>query len=96
MATYISLIRFTEQGMSRIKESVERARAFDEAAEAAGVHIVGQYWTIGGYDGVLVVSADTEHRALHWLAELVAKGNVRTETLQAFSAEEFAAILDSK
>ena len=96
MATYISLIRFTEKGATQIKKSVERAQAFDRAAEAAGVEIVGQYWTIGGYDGVLIVSAPSEEKALHWLTELVIGGNVRTETLQAFDAHQFATILAEK
>lgn len=47
MATYISLIRFTEQGARNIKKSVERAHKFDEAEEKAGVTIEGQYWTLG-------------------------------------------------
>lgn len=93
MATYISLIRFTEKGAAQIKKSVERAAAFDQAAEAAGVTIAGQFWTIGSYDGVLIVTAPTEQKALHWLTELVAAGNVRAETLQAFDAEQFAKIL---
>ena len=33
MATYISLIRFTEQGARNIKKSVDRAHAFDQAAD---------------------------------------------------------------
>jgi len=93
MATYISLIRFTEKGVAQIRKSIDRAAAFDRAAEAAGVKIVGQYWTIGGYDGVLIVSAPTEKKALHWLVALVEGANVRTETLQAFDAAQFAAIL---
>ncbi|MBL9154030.1 MAG: GYD domain-containing protein [Verrucomicrobiales bacterium] len=96
MATYISLIRFTEKGAKEIKKSIDRAAAFDHAAEAAGVKIVGQYWTIGGYDGVLIVSAPSEEKALHWLVALVEGGNVRTETLQAFDATQFAAILGEK
>ena len=71
MARYISLIRFTEKGAEHIKDSTKRARAFDDAAEKAGIKIVGQYWTIGSYDGVLIVEAESERNALHWLTELV-------------------------
>lgn len=93
MAKYISLLRFTEKGAEHIKDSTKRARAFDEAAEKAGIRIVGQYWTIGRYDGVLIVEAETERNALHWLTELAADGNVKPETLQAFGAEEFKQIV---
>ena len=93
MARYVSLIRFTDKGAAAIKESSKRAQAFDRAAEAAGVRIVGQYWTIGSHDGGLIVEADSEKKALHWLTELVSQGNVKTETLQAFDAAEFDAIV---
>jgi uncharacterized protein with GYD domain len=93
MARFISLIRFTQQGAAAIKKSTTRARAFDEAAAKAGVKIEGQYWTVGAYDGVLVVSADDEKKALHCLAELAAGGNVRTETMQAFTDQEFETIV---
>jgi len=93
MARYISLLRFTEQGARNIKKSTERAHSFDEAAKKAGVKIEGQYWTVGAHDGVLIISADSEHKALHWLAELASGGNVRTETLPAFIDTEFDAIV---
>lgn len=93
MATYVTLITFTEEGAKHIKDSPRRAEAFDRAAEASGISIVGQYWTMGAYDGVLIVSAETEQQALHWLAELVAAGNVTTETMQAFDAAAFEAII---
>ena len=93
MAKYISLIRFTEKGASSIKDSTSRAEAFDKIAEKAGISILGQYWTIGSYDGVLIIEADDEFRALHWLTELVSEGNVKSETLQAFDGAEFKRIV---
>ncbi len=93
MARYISLIRFTQKGAEHIKDSTKRARAFDDAVEKAGIKVVGQYWTIGSYDGVLIIEAKSERDALHWLTELVSHGNVRTETLQAFESGEFEKIV---
>jgi uncharacterized protein with GYD domain len=93
MATYISLLRFTEQGAKNIKKSTNRAHEFDKVAAKAGVKIEGQYWTLGAYDGVLMISADSEEKALHCLAELASQGNVRTETMQAFLDKGFDEIL---
>jgi uncharacterized protein with GYD domain len=93
MARFISLIRFTEQGAKAIKKSTTRAHAFDEAAAKAGVKIEGQYWTVGACDGVVILNADDEKKALHCLAELATAGNVRTETMQAFTDKEFEAIV---
>ena len=93
MAKYISLLRFTEQGAKALKKSTNRAHNFDEIAAKAGVTIEGQYWTLGAYDGVLIISADSEQKALQCLSNLASQGNVRTETMQAFNDKEFDAIL---
>lgn len=93
MARYISLLRFTEQGAKNLKKSTSRAHAFDKLAAKAGVKVEGQYWMLGKYDGLLILSADTERKVLHLLAELAALGNVRTATLQAFVDTEFDAIV---
>jgi uncharacterized protein with GYD domain len=93
MARYIALLKFTEKGSSHIKESSARAHAFDALAAKSGVTVEGQYWTMGRCDGVLILNADSEGKILHLLTELAGLGNVRTETMQAFTDKEFDAIL---
>lgn len=93
MPRFISLLRFTEQGAKAIKKSTSRAHAFDKIAAKSGVRVVGQYWTLGRIDGVLILEADNESKALHCLADLAAEGNVRTETLPAYIDTEFDALL---
>ena len=93
MARYVSLIRFTQQGARSLKQSPARAAAFCKAAEKAGVKVELQLWTAGAYDGILVLNAAGDKKALRAIAKLVAGGNVSTQTLQAFNAEEFAAIV---
>ena len=91
MARYVILIRFTDQGARALKKSAARAHLFGKAAEKAGVKVEAQLWTAGSYDGVLILSGD-ENKILRCLAQLVALGNVRTESLRAFDAEEFGSI----
>lgn len=93
MARYISLLRFTEQGAKNLKKSTARAHAFDKLAAKAGVQVEGQYWTMGDYDGVLILSADSEEKVLHLLGTLASLGNVRTATMQAFTDGEFDGIV---
>jgi uncharacterized protein with GYD domain len=93
MVRYISLLRFTEQGAKNIKKSTNRAHEFDKVAAKSGVKIEGQFWTLGAYDGVLILTADSEEKALHCLAELASQGNVRTETMQAFLDKGFDEIV---
>ena len=95
MIRYVTLLRFTEQGLKNLKKSTARAADFREAAAQMGVNVEMQYWTTGAYDGVLIFSADVESNALRCLAALAAAGNVRTETLKAFNAKEFDAIAAS-
>ena len=93
MARYIALLKFTEKGAREITKSTARAHSFDKAAAKAGVKIEGQYWTVGKYDGVLIISADDASKALHLLAELASHGAVKSQTMQAFTDTETDAIL---
>ena len=92
MIRYVTLLRFTEQGVKNLNQSTARAAAFREAAAKAGVKVETQYWTAGAYDGLLIFSAEDETNALRCLAALAAAGNVCTETLRAFNAKEFEAV----
>lgn len=88
MATFISLVNFTDQGIRNVKESPARAVAFAAAASKVGLSIKSLYWTSGSYD-VVVVSEGSEESAMAALLSLGALGNVRTQTLRAYSADEF-------
>jgi uncharacterized protein with GYD domain len=92
MARYISLLRFTAQGAKNLKKSTARAHNFDKLAAKAGVKVEGQYWTMGKYDGLLILRAESEVKVLRLLASLASLGNVHTATMQAFSDREFDAI----
>ena len=93
MARYIALLKFTEQGAKNIKKSTSRAHQFDKLAARSDVKVEGQYWTMGRYDGVLILNASSEQKILNLLAGLASLGNVRTETIQAFDDSEFDAIV---
>ena len=88
MATFIALLDYTDQGIRNLKDSPRRADAFNEFAEKAGATIVGQYWTIGSHDGVLILEAATEEIAASVLLHLAAGGNVRSTTLRAYDWAE--------
>lgn len=92
MARYVSLIRFTNQGARTLKKTTSRALDFQKAAQKAGITIETQLWTTGSYDGVLILNGD-ENKILHCLAQVVAGGNIRTETLRAFDAKEMKGII---
>jgi uncharacterized protein with GYD domain len=84
MATFIALLDYTDQGIRDIKDSPHRADHFAAMAEERGAKVLGQYWTIGSHDGVLILEAPNDEIAASILLELGASGNVRTTTLRAF------------
>ena len=92
MVTYIVFAKFTDQGIRNAKESPKRAEAFKQLAKTFGVTEKDIFWTQGRYDTVTIVEAD-ESSAMSLSLSLGALGNIRTESLRAFSAADMAAIV---
>jgi uncharacterized protein with GYD domain len=93
MATFITTIQFTEQGVRGIQDTCSRAVAFKAAARKMGVKVSGIYWTLGTFDGVLVTEAPDEESVTAALLHLGSQGNVRTQTVRAFDTAEMQKIL---
>ena len=93
MVTYVVLAKFTDQGIRNAKESPKRADAFKEMAKTFGVTLKDIVWTQGRYDVVTIVEAPDESSTMSLSLSLGALGNVRTETLRAFSASEMTNIV---
>ena len=93
MAIYVVLAKFTDQGIRNAKESPKRAEAFRQLAKTLGVIVKDIFWTQGRYDIVTIVEAPDESSAMSLNLSLGALGNVRTESLRAFSADEMATIV---
>ena len=92
MATFISLVNFTDQGIRNVKDSPKRAEAVKALAKKMGVTVKEVYWTLGHYDVVVVLEGDDE-AVTSTLLKIVSLGNVRSETLRAYSAAEMGRIL---
>ena len=93
MATYVVLARFTEQGVKNAKDSPKRAEAFRQMAETFGVTVKDIFWTQGRYDIVIVIDAPDELSATALNLSLSALGNIRTESLRAFSSTDMLKIV---
>lgn len=92
MATFISLVNFTDQGIRAIKGSPDRVNAFKTTAEKLGVSVKAVYYTVGHYDMVLVAEGSDEAVTAALLA-VASQGNARTETLRGFSVDEMKKII---
>jgi uncharacterized protein with GYD domain len=93
MAIYVVLVNFTDQGVRNLKDTIKRADAAREMAKKFGVTFKDLYWTLGSYDEVIIFEAPDDASMAAFLASVGAAGNVRTQTLRAFSQADMSGIL---
>jgi len=93
MATYIVLGQFTDQGIRNIKDTTKRAEAVKALGKKVGASVQAIYWTLGQYDVALIVEAPDDASVHTLLLGIGAAGNVRTQSLRAFTAAEMGALL---
>jgi uncharacterized protein with GYD domain len=95
METYVILGKYTEKGAASIKQGPARLEAVRKAVEAAGGKWLGFYLTMGQYDYVLITQAPNAQAAASLLLATGAQGNVSTQTMRAFTEEEFKGLVAS-
>ena len=95
MATYITLVNWTDQGIRNAKDTVKRAQAARQAFEKMGGRFRDVYWTLGQYDIVLTFDAPDDETATKLGLMVGMEGNIRTTTLRAFAEQEMERILQA-
>ncbi len=93
MPTYISLVQFTDKGIQAAKQTTERVANWAAKVESMGVSIKEMYWTLGQYDQVCVFDAPDDETAACVLLAADLLGNIRTQTMRAFTSSEMDKIL---
>jgi uncharacterized protein with GYD domain len=93
MPTYISLVQFTDQGIRAAKDTTHRLADWAAKVKSRGVTIKQMYWTLGQYDQVCVFEAPDDETAAAVLLAADMLGNIRTQTLRAFTVPEMEKIL---
>jgi len=93
MPTYISLLRFTQQGVEKIKDGPARLDTARKAYEAMGARVKDFYLVLGRYDAVVVCEAPNDEVVAKLALALGARGNVRSETSRAFTEAEYRTIV---
>lgn len=89
MPHFVTLVRYTQQGIAKIKDSPSRLDAAKKAAQKAGGKVHAWYLTMGQYDAVLISEFPSDEAAAKVMLSLAALGNVSTETLKAFTESEY-------
>jgi uncharacterized protein with GYD domain len=93
MPTYISLVQFTDKGIQAAKETTKRVADWAAKVEPMGVSIKQMYWTLGEYDQVCIFDAPDDEAAAGALLAADMLGNIRTQTMRAFTTSEMEKIL---
>jgi uncharacterized protein with GYD domain len=93
MPTYIMLGSFTDQGVRAAKDTTKRAQAARDLGKKVGVTVRDVYWTLGQYDVALVAEAPDDETMTAFGLSIGSLGNVRTQTLRAFTPDEMGAVL---
>jgi len=95
MATYVSLLRYTDQGIRNIKESPTRLDAAKKAFQGAGGELKQFFLAMGEYDIVIIAEAPDDETVVRITLGLGSLGNVRTETMRVFTESEYRKIVGS-
>ncbi len=95
MPTYISLFRYTQHGIERIKQSPTRIEENRKTYRAMGVELKQVYLVMGPYDFVAVFEAPNDEAVAKALLATASSGSVRSETMRAFTEAEFKKIVDA-
>jgi uncharacterized protein with GYD domain len=93
MATYILLGNFTDQGIRAVKDTTKRAEGLNKIAKKTGVTLTQVFWTLGQYDVAAIIEAPDDSAVTAFGLSVGKLGNVRTQMLRAFSADDMAEIL---
>jgi len=95
MPHFVTLVRYTQQGISNIRESPSRLDAARKAAEREGGKIQAWYLTMGHYDAVLITEFASDESCAKFTVSAASLGNISTQTLKAFPEAEYRKICGS-
>lgn len=93
MATFISLINWTDQGIRSVRDTTDRANAATDLAKKFGGELREIYWTLGPYDVVAITEFPDDESYTAFALAIGSQGNVRTSSLRAFRAEEMSQVV---
>jgi uncharacterized protein with GYD domain len=89
MATYITLVNYTQKGIENIKESPKRLDAAKEAFQAFGAELKHFYLALGRYDVVIVAEGPNDESVAKAALTIGSRGAVKTETFRVFNETEY-------
>ncbi len=93
MSHYVILGSFTEQGIRGVKDTAKRAKGLRDLAKGMGVTVKDIFWTLGGYDVVLIMEGPNDETVASLMLKVGALGNLKSQTLRAFPESQIESLL---
>ncbi len=93
MAAYMMLVMLTGQGVRNIKSSPTRVDTAKEIFWGMGAKVKEAYLLMGRYDMAFVVESPSYETVAKAALILDSLGSMRTETLRAFTEDEYRKII---
>lgn len=95
MPTYIILTNYSQKGIERIKESPARLDSVKGLFKKMGAELKDFYLVQGRYDIIVIAEAPDDETVAKISLAIGAQGNVRTETLRAYTEDEYRKIISA-
>ncbi|HRV60902.1 MAG: GYD domain-containing protein [Solirubrobacterales bacterium] len=93
MPTFVMLTNLTSEGVKTLKSHPGRVAEVNREVEALGARVVAQYATLGQYDFVTIIEAESEEVMAKVSVEMGSRGTMSSQTLAALPAERLAEVL---
>ena len=95
MPSYLTLAKWSEQGIRNVKASPQRLDAAKAAAKAAGGRVVFFYMTMGEHDLAVLWELPNDEAAARVLLGIGMSGNARSTTMKAFTEDKYRKVIGS-
>jgi uncharacterized protein with GYD domain len=90
MPVYVSLVKFTEQGISTMKQQgIARSDAVKRNIESLGGRLVDAYYCLGEYDVVAILEFPNNRAAMKAAVLNASMGHIKITTMPAVPRDEW-------
>ena len=93
MPTYMTLIRYTQQGIESIKDSPARLDTAKDLFKSLGAEIKSFFLTMGKYDVMVISEAPDDETTTKLAMTIGSTGAIRTETFRIFTEDEYRRLI---
>jgi len=92
MPTYVTLWKYTKDGLTDMKKTSDRYKAVKKIISDAGGKLLSIYGLIGEYDVITIMEMPNEKAAASTILKICSKGRITSQTMTALSIDDFLAI----